>query len=184
MRGLRDPSFILIWIHALCLLISIRTRPRYLVLSLSRIIFLTFLHSLPRHSFSTAIMKFTQTILPLALSALGVASPTPTLDKRATTVCGQWDSVSTGTYIVYQDLWDEAAATSGSQCTTVDSDTSGTLVWSTSWTWEGGSSDVKSYANAAITPNKQLSTISSIPSTWKWSYVSPLPLQQPLLTTY
>jgi len=58
-------------------------------------------------------MKFTQVVLPLVLSGLAVATPTQVLDKRATTICGQWDSVATGSYIVYQDLWGESAATSG-----------------------------------------------------------------------
>jgi len=116
-------------------------------------------------------MKFTQAILPFVFSAAAVAAPTATLDKRASTICGQWDSVVTGTYTVYQDLWNEAQATSGSQCTTVTSDTSGTLAWSTSWTWAGASSQVKSYANTVVTSTvKQISAITSIPSTWKWSY--------------
>lgn len=37
-------------------------------------------------------MKFTQAILPFVFSAAAVAAPTATLDKRATTICGQWDS--------------------------------------------------------------------------------------------
>jgi len=116
-------------------------------------------------------MKFTQTILPFILSAAAFAAPTATIEKRATTICGQWDTVATGSYTVYQDLWNEGQATSGSQCTTVTSDTSGTLVWSTSWTWAGGSNQVKSYANAVVSSTKkQISAISSIPTTWKWSY--------------
>ncbi|KUJ21836.1 concanavalin A-like lectin/glucanase [Mollisia scopiformis] len=117
-------------------------------------------------------MKFIQAFFPLAFAAVAVAAPTATLDKRATTICGQWDSVATGTYTVYQDLWGESAATSGSQCTTVNSVSGTTLAWSTSWTWAGGSSSVKSYANAVVTQStiKQISAITSIPSTWKWSY--------------
>jgi xyloglucan-specific endo-beta-1,4-glucanase len=58
-------------------------------------------------------MKFVQAFLPLTLAATALATPTQVLDKRATTICGQWDSVATGSYIVYQDLWGESAATSG-----------------------------------------------------------------------
>lgn len=106
----------------------------------------------------------------LATSAVVLASPTPVLEKRATTICGQWDTVETGTYTIYQDLWGESAATSGSQCTTVTSDSSDTLVWSTSWTWAGGSTSVKSYANAVVSQSTgiKLSTITSIPTTWDW----------------
>jgi len=127
-------------------------------------------------------MKFIQAILPALLVATAAAAPTkanieraitPTrvLDKRATTICGQWDTVVTGTYTVYQDLWGESNASSGSQCTTVDSDSSGTISWSTSWTWAGGSSDVKSYANVVVTQSAtEISQITSIPTTWDWSY--------------
>jgi xyloglucan-specific endo-beta-1,4-glucanase len=116
-------------------------------------------------------MQLTQFLIPLALSTAALAAPTPTLDKRATTICGQWDSVVTGTYTVFQDLWNEQTATSGSQCSTINSDASGTLSWSTSWTWAGGAGQVKSFANAVVTSTaKQISAIQSIPSTWNWSY--------------
>ncbi|EON96324.1 putative xyloglucan-specific endo-beta- -glucanase precursor protein [Phaeoacremonium minimum UCRPA7] len=112
-------------------------------------------------------------LAPGILAGLAAASPAPTksLQERATTMCGQWDSLATGGYTVYQDLWGMSAATSGSQCTTVTGMSGSNLVWSTSWTWAGGSSSVKSYANAVVsfTP-KQLSAISKIPTTWKWSY--------------
>jgi len=116
-------------------------------------------------------MQLTQFLIPLAFPTAALASPTPTLGKRATTICGQWDTVVTGTYTVFQDLWNEEAATSGSQCSTINSETSGTLSWSTSWTWAGGAGQVKSFANAVVTSTaKQVSAITSIPSTWDWSY--------------
>jgi xyloglucan-specific endo-beta-1,4-glucanase len=117
-------------------------------------------------------MKLTQVaVLPLLFSAV-LAVPTKTLKARSTEICGQYDSVVTGTYTVYQDLWGEDNASSGSQCTTVDSESDGTIVWSTSWTWAGGSSDVKSYANVALTLSTgvEVSSISSIPTVWKWRY--------------
>ena len=86
----------------------------------------------------------------------------------------------TGTYTVYQDLWGESAATSGSQCTTVNSLSGTTLAWSTSWTWAGGSSSVKSYANVVVTETteKQISAITSIPSTWEWRQVTLCPIDR------
>lgn len=69
--------------------------------------------------------------ISILLVGLAAASPTATLDKRATTICGQWDSVATGVYTVYQDLWGMSSGT-GSQCTTVTGITSNKLVWSTS----------------------------------------------------
>jgi xyloglucan-specific endo-beta-1,4-glucanase len=110
----------------------------------------------------------------LAATALAAPSvvevPFKTLDKRATTICGPWDSVVTGTYTLYQDLWGESAATSGSQCSTVTSLSGNTIVWSTSWTWAGGSNSVKSFANVVVTQSTgyQVSTISTIPSVWDY----------------
>jgi hypothetical protein len=44
------------------------------------------------------------------------------------------------------------------------------VAWSTSWTWAGGPTHVKSYSNVALeNVNKKLSAVSSIPSVWKWS---------------
>ncbi|TVY81633.1 putative xyloglucan-specific endo-beta-1,4-glucanase A [Lachnellula suecica] len=116
-------------------------------------------------------MKFTQAILPFVLSAAAVAVPTA-VEKRAVTQCGQWDSTVTGTYTVYSDLWNEAQATSGSQCVTINSLSGTTVAWSTAWTWAGASNQVKSFANAVVTQStiKQISAISSIPSSWKWTY--------------
>ncbi|KAI3327845.1 glycoside hydrolase family 12 protein [Xylariaceae sp. AK1471] len=105
-----------------------------------------------------------------ALASLALATPTPTIDKRATTFCGQWDSVQTGSYIVYNNLWGKDAGT-GSQCTTLNSLSGNSVAWSTSWSWSGGSYNVKSYANAVVqTAAKKISAISSIPSTWKYTY--------------
>ncbi|ORY59949.1 endoglucanase A precursor [Pseudomassariella vexata] len=116
-------------------------------------------------------MKFSLLATAASLAGLGLATPTPTIEKRASTYCGQWDSATTGAYIVYNNLWGEAAATSGSQCTTLTGLSGSSLVWSTSWTWAGGPYNVKSYANVVTSiASKQLSAISKLPSTWKWSY--------------
>lgn len=99
-------------------------------------------------------------------------TPTRTqpLEKRATTVCGQWDSVQTGTYTIYNNLWGKDSGT-GSQCLTVDGITSGLVKWSTSWSWSGGPYNVKSYPNAVLSaPAARVSAISSIPSKWQWRY--------------
>lgn len=170
--------------HLVCILYSMwccqyRRLGEYKVLELAQLSLViipshSFLANLPSDShfisfYQPSSMKFTQTLLPVFLSGAALAAPSATLDKRATTVCGEWDSVVTGTYTVYQDLWDEDAASSGSQCTTVTSD-SDSLAWSTSWSWEGASSSVKSFANAVVTQDaQQISAISSIPSTWDWS---------------
>ncbi|MCJ1309314.1 hypothetical protein MMC25_002973 [Agyrium rufum] len=111
-------------------------------------------------------------IFPLAAAILpAFAAPTKTLAERATTQCGQWDSIVTGTYTLYQDLWGESAATSGSQCSQVNSLSGSTLAWSTSWSWAGGPYNVKSYANAVVKlTSKPLSQYKSMATTWKWTY--------------
>ena len=124
-------------------------------------------------------MRYLTSLTLASLTGLTFASSSVNdLSKRAE-FCGQWDQATDGNYIVYNDLWGESSATSGSQCTEIVSLSGNTLTWSTSWSWEGISYDVKSFANAeyVITP-KQLSAISSIPTTWKWRFVSPCPYSQ------
>lgn len=73
-------------------------------------------------------------------------------------------------YTVNNNLWGEGAATSGSQSTAVNSASSSGIAWSTTWTWQGASSSVKSYANSQLSFTKMLvSQISSIPTTAQWS---------------
>lgn len=110
----------------------------------------------------------------LAATTLGASSipenPSKTLDKRSTTLCGQWDSLETGSYTLYNDLWGESAATSGSQCSTFVSLSGNTIVWSTNWTWVGASSSVKSFANIGFSSTGyQVSEISSMPSVWDYT---------------
>lgn len=121
-------------------------------------------------------MKFTSEIASLVLAATSaLAAPaesspkTSALQVRADESCDSYASWTLSPYTIYHNNWGASSATSGSQCTTVDSVTDGDAVWSTSWTWAGGSSSVKSYSNVAlINVNKQLSAVSSIPSTWDW----------------
>ncbi|PSR73116.1 hypothetical protein PHLCEN_2v11018 [Hermanssonia centrifuga] len=112
-------------------------------------------------------------LVPFFTSLLG--SPTPVdLVTRASidtsSHCGQWDSVSAGSYSMLLDLWGESGATSGSQCANLVSMSGSTIAWKTTWTWTGGTG-VKSFANIQLNSgiNQQLSAISSMPSTWDWS---------------
>ncbi|KUI56554.1 Xyloglucan-specific endo-beta-1,4-glucanase A [Cytospora mali] len=120
-------------------------------------------------------MRFTAEIASVVLAATSaMAAPSKVvsaLSARSTELCDSWDELTEGQYTIYQNNWGASSATSGSQCTTFDSISGTTVVWSTSWSWEGGSSSVKSYSNVALeSVNKKLSAVSSIPSTWKWSY--------------
>jgi xyloglucan-specific endo-beta-1,4-glucanase len=89
----------------------------------------------------------------------------------ATDFCDQWGTATAGNFIVYNDLWGMSYATSGSQCTGVDSASGNTIAWHTAYSWAGASSQVKSYANAALqfTPEK-ISSISSIPTSLTYTY--------------
>jgi xyloglucan-specific endo-beta-1,4-glucanase len=116
----------------------------------------------------------------IALASAVNAAPTIELEPRGSykQFCGQWDSTtfsianSDASYIVYNNLWGESSAQSGSQCTTVTSISGNEIAWKTNWSWEGSSSKVKSYANVAYqyTP-KQLSAISKISTKWTWGLV-------------
>lgn len=81
-------------------------------------------------------MKISTTISSAALVALAYASPTPVV-KRADN-CDQWGTVETGSYTVYNNLWGQDSATSGSQCFGVDGLDGDSLSWHASWSWEGG----------------------------------------------
>ena len=75
-------------------------------------------------------MKYSAICTALAAS-LASAAPT-TLVQRADT-CGQWDSIKEGAYTVYNNLWGESSATSGSQCFGVDKLSGTTLSWHASY---------------------------------------------------
>ncbi|KAL4993823.1 xyloglucan-specific endo-beta-1,4-glucanase A [Aspergillus recurvatus] len=111
-------------------------------------------------------------LLAVSLASLASATsiPSSTFTRRSD-FCGQWDTATAGNFIVYNNLWGQDNADSGSQCTGVDSANGNGISWHTTWSWSGGSSSVKSYANAAYQfTATQLSSLSSIPSTWEWEY--------------
>ncbi|TKA70308.1 hypothetical protein B0A55_08204 [Friedmanniomyces simplex] len=103
------------------------------------------------------------------LSGLVAAAPTKTVEKRADS-CGQYASVATGAYTIYNDLWGESGATSGSGCIGVNSLSGSTVKWHSTWSWTGGSG-VKSYPNAVVSLKPtQLKDITSMKSSFDWSY--------------
>lgn len=119
-------------------------------------------------------MKSFSYLVSAMLAATAVATPTPTttLDKRDPTWCDAFGSLATGGYTVYHNNWGSSWATSGHQCTTFDSLKSGSVAWSTEWSWAGAPvGQVMSYSNVALeNVNKKLSALSSIPSKWTWRY--------------
>lgn len=110
------------------------------------------------------------------------ASPVDTaLEKRATALCGSFGSTTAGPYTFYHNNWGASAASSGSQCTTFNDLSSNTASWSTSWSWAGGATSVKSYSNVALeNVGKQISAVSSINSVWKYRCVLGLRMTCPL----
>lgn len=92
-------------------------------------------NSLPRN-IRIAIMIYSTAISSAALLALASAVPTP-IEKRADS-CGQWDTIETGSYTVYNNLWGQGSADSGSQCFGVDGLNGNSISWHASWSWSGG----------------------------------------------
>ncbi|TKA28344.1 hypothetical protein B0A50_03811 [Salinomyces thailandicus] len=116
-------------------------------------------------------MKATTALLSDSLLALAATAPTPTQNKRsATSDCAQYGETTVGSYTIYNDLWGQDNG-SGSQCVTVTGLNDSSLQWSTTWSWSNNPNDVKSYSNAVASfDSTALSGITSMQSTWDWSY--------------
>ncbi|RFN49897.1 murein transglycosylase [Fusarium flagelliforme] len=105
------------------------------------------------------------------LAAATPTSPSKTIEKRATTWCDAFGSVATQGYTFYHNNWGKGDATSGSQCTILKSVNNKNFAWSSTWSWAGGPTKVKSYSNVALENiNKKISDIKSVPTTWTWRY--------------
>ena len=68
----------------------------------------------------------------LSTTLLTLAAALPTSVVERADACGQWDSVQTGSYTIYNNLWGESAASSGSECFGVDGMSGSTVKWHTS----------------------------------------------------
>lgn len=120
-------------------------------------------------------MKCSSTACAVGLFAgLALAAPAPTLvERQQSSICGEYAIETTGSYTLFDNTWGQADASSGSQCSTLGALSDNSVSWSTSWTWAqaSGSNDVISYANVEGAVNEvQLSTISSLATTWDWTY--------------
>ncbi|KAJ7120602.1 glycoside hydrolase family 12 protein [Mycena crocata] len=125
-------------------------------------------------------MKFTATLLALALSAL--ASPVKeekSLAKRGAVLTAQFatesevliDTLFRRRFLLENNLWGQSAATSGSQSSQVTSTSGNSVTWRTTYNWAGGTT---SHANLDLRVGlgKTIASISSIPTTWQWTYSS------------
>jgi xyloglucan-specific endo-beta-1,4-glucanase len=121
----------------------------------------------PNHSTTLSNMIFS--VVTLLLASTTLATPIE-LSTRATSQCSQYQSQSSGAYTLYTNGWGWSSGT-GSQCSQIDSLSGSTLAWSTTWSWSGTVNQVKSYTNVETGfTKKQISTYTSMPTTWKWSY--------------
>ncbi|EMC98704.1 glycoside hydrolase family 12 protein [Baudoinia panamericana UAMH 10762] len=90
---------------------------------------------------------------------------------QSSTLCSQYASATSGPYSVNNNAWGSSYASSGSQCTYVDSLSSSGAAWHSTWTWAGANTQVKSYPNSGFTFTKKLvSQVNSIPTTATWKY--------------
>ncbi|CAO1639462.1 unnamed protein product [Sympodiomycopsis kandeliae] len=86
-------------------------------------------------------------------------------------MCGDWDKVQVGPYLLKNNLWNKGAASSAKQCVTLDGSSSNGIQWSSTWSFSGSKDQPKSYPNVETDVKQvQLSKIASIQSKWSWTY--------------
>lgn len=118
--------------------------------------------------FQTAIFS----LLALATaSPVGNAPVTP-VRRQAASLCGQYQYYAANGYEFNNNNWGKGYASSGSQCTTVESTSNNGVKWSTQWNWQGGQDNVKSYANAGkqFAKGMKISNIKSMQTSIQWDY--------------
>ncbi|KAK3395153.1 glycoside hydrolase family 12 protein [Podospora didyma] len=118
----------------------------------------------------------TSILLPLlsaSSAAWASALPAqPVASRQLKTLCEQYAYWSGNGYEVLNNLWGKDAATGGSQCTYVDGTANNGVQLHTTWTWQGGPNNVKSYIyiGKQVTKGRKISQISSMQTTTNWSY--------------
>jgi len=106
---------------------------------------------------------------PLLVSAAAATGLEP---RQQTSLCAKYAYWSGNGYECLNNLWGDQAATSGSQCTYVDGPSGNGVKWRTTWTWQGGQNNVKSYAYCGrmLTKGRLISSISSMKTSAAWTY--------------
>ncbi|KZV69601.1 glycoside hydrolase family 12 protein [Peniophora sp. CONT] len=114
---------------------------------------------------------FAFALATLALPLAALAAPAELATRASATYCGQYDSVSAGTYTLFLDQWGIGTGITGSDCATINSQASNVLSWNSKWSWTGGTG-IKSYTNVQQNSGvkRQLSAIGTMSSFWKWTY--------------
>ena len=108
----------------------------------------------------------------LLLSSLTAAASLPAEKRQQKTLCDQYAYWSGNGYEMNNNLWGRGSASSGSQCTYLDSASNNGIQWRTTWTWNGSPNNVKSYVYAGkqVTKGRKISAISSMPTSVAWRY--------------
>lgn len=120
------------------------------------------------HTFLTGLVAVT--------SAKPIAGPVEqavaAVQLQAATLCAQYAYYSSDGYEFNNNLWGKDSATSGSQCTSIESTSSSGVKWSSTWTWWGSENNVKSYVYAGkqFAKGLTISKINSMPTNIQWSY--------------
>jgi xyloglucan-specific endo-beta-1,4-glucanase len=99
-------------------------------------------------------------------------SVTP-IRRQSISLCSQYAYLSASGYeFNNNNNWGKSAATSGNQCTAVLSTSNTGVSWSTSWAWQGGQDNVKSYANVGkqFARGLNMGKIKSLPTNIQWDY--------------
>lgn len=110
--------------------------------------------------------------LPLYAS-LVAAAPSVSVEKRQqTTLCDQYAYWSGNGYEINNNLWGRGSASSGSQCTYVDGSSANDVRWRTTWTWQGGENNVKSYVYSGkqVARGRKINSFNSMQTSVTWSY--------------
>ncbi|KAK4234227.1 concanavalin A-like lectin/glucanase domain-containing protein [Achaetomium macrosporum] len=117
------------------------------------------------------MMKPTLPIL-YSLAAAAPLGPYGLHRRQAATLCDQYGYWSANGYEVNNNNWGRNTASSGSQCTYVDSSDGSGVQWHTIWTWDGSPSNVKSYAYSGrqVARGQKIASIKSMPTSVSWQY--------------
>ncbi|KAK7185913.1 hypothetical protein DPSP01_009937 [Paraphaeosphaeria sporulosa] len=87
-------------------------------------------------------------------------------------LCTQYAYYATNNYEILNNLWGKDSATSGSQCTYFEGTSGSGIKWSSTWTWQGGENNVKSYVYAGrlLTKGNTVAKVKTMQSQINWSY--------------
>jgi xyloglucan-specific endo-beta-1,4-glucanase len=111
--------------------------------------------------------------ISLFFLSLVAAKQSTFLERRQqTSLCEQYGYWSGNGYEVNNNLWGRDAASSGSQCTYVSGSSGNGIQWYTTWTWNGGQNNVKSYVYSGkqLTKGRAVSTVRSMQTSVSWKY--------------